>query len=118
MWNIRLRSEAVVNRNSLQATYLEMSFYLATPSSILSHALRSPPSWAGVSKDGREQPKSAVDDFDTFRCQSRAGPTLVRAPQDEVRIIRAPRSNQVQVELYDTRTSSASFSNSADSAVF
>src|SRR5260370_23550823 len=49
--NIRLRSEAVVNRNSLQASYLEMSFYLATPSSILSHALRSR-AQHGVSKDG------------------------------------------------------------------
>src|SRR5258708_39003010 len=46
-WNIRLRSEAVVNRNSLQASYLEMSFYLATPSSILSHALRRPRSSRG-----------------------------------------------------------------------
>src|SRR5260370_178274 len=51
--NYRIRSEAVVNRNSLQASYLEMSFYLATPSSILSHALRRPRSCAAVSKDGR-----------------------------------------------------------------
>jgi hypothetical protein len=28
--------------------------------------------------------KSAVADFGTIGCQSQAGPTLVRAPQDEV----------------------------------
>src|SRR5215471_2529693 len=39
-WNIRLRSGVMVNRNSLQAIYLEMSFYVAMLRSILSHTLR------------------------------------------------------------------------------
>src|SRR6266849_11164265 len=43
---------------------------------------------ASILRDGRPS-KSAVADFDTLGCRSRASPTSVGAPQDEVRFIHA-----------------------------
>src|SRR5258708_39878297 len=74
-WNIRLRSEAVVNRNALQASYLEMSFYLATPSSILSHALRRPRSLRGRLEGWQRVPRL----HPSFETAAQEG----RPPQDE-----------------------------------